>query len=48
MNERKIQSFMQGFGGDWLIFVRNPSAESHIGWVWKIQIYSAYAVFYTF
>ena len=44
MENQKIQSFMQGQGGDWIKCVRNPLAASHMGGVWKRQIRSVCAI----
>ena len=44
MENQKIQSFMQGQGGDWIKWVRNLPAASHMGGVWERQIRSAHVI----
>ena len=44
MENQKIQLFMQGQGGDWIKWVKNPPAASHMGGVWERQIKSACAI----
>ena len=44
MENQKIQSFMQGQGGDWIKWVKNPPAASHMGGLWERQIKSAFAI----
>ena len=41
MDDKKIQAFVQEFGGDWIKWKRNPSFASHMGGVWERQICSA-------
>ena len=41
MDDKKIQAFMQEFGGDWITWKRNPLVASHMGGVWERQIRSA-------
>ena len=41
MDDKKIQAFMPGFGGDWIKWKRNPPVTSHMGGVWERQIGSA-------
>ena len=43
-NDDKIQSFMEGIGGDWIKWHKNPLFASHMGGVWKRQIRSARAI----
>ena len=35
MEDQKIQSFMQGQGGDWIKLVINLPAASHMGGIWE-------------
>ena len=44
INEGKIQSFMEGIGGDWVKWQKNLSFASHMGGVWERQIHSARAI----
>ena len=44
MDNRRIRSFMEGFGGDFVRWIRNPPAACHIGGVWERQIRSVHAV----
>ena len=44
MENQKIQSFVQGQGGDWIKWVRNLPAASHMGGVWEKQIRSAHVI----
>ena len=48
MENQKIQSFMQGQGGDWIKWVKNPPAASHMGGVFERQIKSACAIVQSF
>ena len=44
MDDDKIQSFMQEYGGDWIKWYKNPLLASHMGDVWERQIQSARAI----
>ena len=44
MDQNKIRRFLQNLGSDWIIWKKNPPAESHFGGVWEHQIRSARAV----
>ena len=44
IENQEIQSFMQGQGRDWVKWVRNPPAASHMGSIWERQIRSARAI----
>ena len=44
MNDGKIQSFMEGIGGDWVKWHKNLPFASHMGEVWERQIHSAHAI----
>ena len=41
MNHTKIKHFLQGKGADWLVWIKNTPAASHMGGVWERQIRSA-------
>ena len=47
MDDKKIQVFMQEFGGDWVKWKRNPPVASHMGGVWKKQICSAWRILFS-
>ena len=44
MDQNKIRRFLQNLGSDWIIWKKNPPAESHFGGIWERQIRSARAV----
>ena len=44
MDQNKIRRFLQNLGSDWIIWKKNPPAESHFGGIWEHQIRSARAV----
>ena len=41
MDDKKIQPFMQEFGGDWIRWKKKLPVACHMGGVWKRQIHSA-------
>ena len=47
MDDKKIQIFMQEFGGDWIEWKQNPPVASHMGGVWERQIYSARRILFS-
>ena len=44
MDDERIQSFMESFGGDLVRWIRNPPAASHMGGIWDRQIRSAHTI----
>ena len=44
MDQNKIRRFLQNLGSDWIIWKKNPPAESHFGGIWEHQIRSARVV----
>ena len=41
MDDKKMQAFVQEFGGDWIKWKQNPPVASHMGGVWERQVCSA-------
>ena len=41
MDDKKIQPFMQEFGGDWIKLEKKLPVACHMGGVWERQIHSA-------
>ena len=47
LDDKKIQPFMQEFGGDCIKWKRNSPFASHIGGVWERQICSAWRILFS-
>ena len=44
MDDKKVSSFLQLHGGDWINWRRNPPSSSHFGGVWERQIRTARSI----
>ena len=44
MDHKKIGDLLEGNGGDWMVWKRNPPLPSNMGGVWERQIRSAHSI----
>ena len=44
MDHKKIGDLLEGNGGDWMVWKRNPPLASNMGGVWERQIGSAHSI----